>query len=94
MFIGKAIYVIGMLLLFNFFFGLLFLPFFFWLLAGVFLFVLLTAAAFLGKKIIVKPFSQGRQQAAQRPGGYKKNGDVIDVEAEVVNDGKEKRNGS
>ena len=79
--IGKAAYLIGVLLFFNFFFGLLFFRFLPWLVFGVILLVLFSGALSLGKNILFTNLSDTQKQ---RPNStnYQK-GDVIDVEAQV-----------
>ena len=83
--VGKLVYFIIMLLLFNLFFGWLFFRFFAWLFIGAVLFVLLLVSLFAGKKILSNPFVKNtnthrRRQRPQRPS------DIIDVEAEVFDD--------
>ncbi len=77
--IGKAAYLIGVLLFFNFFFGLIFFRFFYWILVGAILLILFTGALTIGKNIIFTNFTK-----TKKPKGpaYQK-GDVIDVEAQV-----------
>ncbi|MFH1092922.1 MAG: hypothetical protein V1739_02050 [Candidatus Omnitrophota bacterium] len=78
--IGKAAYLIGVLLFFNFFFGLLFLRFFYWIILGSILLFLFTGALSIGKNIIFTNFAK---TAKPKGPAYQKD-DIIDVEAEVV----------
>ena len=90
--IGKAAYLLGVLLLFNFFFGLLFFRFLPWLIMGTVLFLLFTSALSIGKRILFSGFEKTGQNNARRADkrpGYS-NGEVIDVEAEVFEDDQEK----
>ncbi|MDD5746838.1 MAG: hypothetical protein PHO30_06205 [Candidatus Omnitrophica bacterium] len=80
--VGKVAYVLGSLMVLNFFFGLLFFGFLTWLAVGGALFLLLILALFAGKKILFMPFQQKRPSRSNASSG----GDVIDVEAEVVDD--------
>ena len=77
--IGKAAYLIGVLLFFNFFFGLLFFRFFYWLLFGIILMILFTGALTIGKNIIFTSFVKTKNT---KDPAYQKD-DVIDVEARV-----------
>jgi len=80
--IGKIAYFIGMLLLFNFFFGLLFFRFFYWLFTGGFLFLLLIGLFIIGKRELFKPFKNAQKEATMH--SRQNHSDVIDVEAEVI----------
>ncbi|MBI4846298.1 MAG: hypothetical protein HY810_07510 [Candidatus Omnitrophica bacterium] len=84
--IGKAAYFIVMLLVFNFFFGLLFLPFLYWLAVGGVLLGALFLAGLMGKKVFFSPFkgAQAQWQNKNSKGRGRKN--VVDVEAEVFED--------
>ena len=77
--IGKAVYWIGIMLFFNFFFGLLFFRFFYWLILGGILLVLFTGALSLGKNMIFSNFVKSKPSKSSTRG----RNDVIDVEAEV-----------
>ncbi|MFH1460327.1 MAG: hypothetical protein ABIG64_08195 [Candidatus Omnitrophota bacterium] len=94
--VGKLVHFIGMLLLFNFFFGLLFFRFFFWLALGGILLVIFFAALLVGKNVLFGTFKDSFQKTQ---GGFNSenrdhqnnnhshtdtSGGVIDVEAEVV----------
>ena len=86
--IGKAAYFIGVLLLFNFFFGLLLFKFLPWLIMGVILFVLFAGMLSIGKNIIFSGFAKTNKPEARshdRDQDYTK-GEVIDVEAQVFED--------
>ena len=77
--IGKAAYLIGVLLFFNFFFGLLFFRFFYWIFFGAILLILFTGALSIGKNILFANFAK-----TEKPKGpAHQKGDVIDVEAQV-----------
>ncbi len=80
--VGKIAYVVGTLMALNFFFGLIFFSFLTWLAVGGTLFLLLVLALFAGKKILFAPFRAGSRPGREGPSG----GEVIDVEAEVVDD--------
>ncbi|MCG2712632.1 MAG: hypothetical protein L6416_09980 [Candidatus Omnitrophica bacterium] len=84
--IGKAVYLIGVLLFFNFFFGLLFFRFFYWILLGAILLFLFTGALTIGKNIIFTNFAKTKKTKGPtyRKGPEFQEGDVIDVEAQVV----------
>ncbi len=77
--IGKVAYLIGVLLFFNFFFGLLFFRFFSWIILGVILLILFTGVLTIGKNIIFMDFAKTKKP---KDPVYQK-GDVIDVEAQV-----------
>jgi len=83
--IGKAAYWIGVLLVFNFFFGLLFFRFLPWFLFGLILLFLFSGALAIGKNIIftnfVKP--KGPKGTTYHNKHAHQKGDVIDVEAQV-----------
>ncbi len=92
-FLGKVAYYIGILLLFNFFFGLLFFRFFIWLIAGGVLVALLLGAMMIGKTMLFgtksyTPKNPGNtyesEEQSSRP-----NEEIIDVEAEVFDDTKQ-----
>lgn len=86
--IGKAVYLIGVLLFFNFFFGLLFFRFLPWLLFGIVLLFLFSAALTIGKNILFTGFSQAnkpKDTVHRKRTAYQKD-DVIDVEAQVFED--------
>lgn len=89
-FLGKIAYYIGLLLLFNFFFGLIFFRFFFWLITGGILLVVLLGAMMIGKNMI---FGTKKTQTDNFNDEYNENkktstspSNVIDVEAEVFED--------
>lgn len=92
-FLGKAVYYIGILLLFNFFFGLIFLRFFLWLIMGGILFVGLIAAMMIGKNMLfgIKNNSASRVKDSYNANNQSRraNKDIIDVEAEVFDDKKQ-----
>ena len=77
--IGKAAYLIGILLFFNFFFGLLFFRFFYWIILGTILLVLFTGMLSIGKNIIFTNFAKTRKPKDPE---HQKS-DVIDVEAQI-----------
>jgi len=83
--VGKFAYFVGMLLVFNFLFGWIFLRFFFWLVTGLILIILLIAALSVGKKILFKP-GEDLYNAFKRSQGKGKE-KVIDIEAEVLDQG-------
>ncbi|MBU1088224.1 MAG: hypothetical protein KKD05_12000 [Candidatus Omnitrophica bacterium] len=91
--LGKVAYYIGILLLFNFFFGLIFLRFFVWLIAGGILIFLLLGAMMLGKNMLfgTKVNAASNQENTYKPDqqSSKANNDVIDVEAEIFDDNKQ-----
>jgi hypothetical protein len=78
--LGKAAYLIGGLLVFNFFFGLLFLRFIYWILLGAFLLFFFSLVLYIGKNLLVGSFkANNAAKSAHRHG----HDDIIDVEAEV-----------
>jgi hypothetical protein len=89
--LGKVAYYIGLLLLFNFFFGLLFFRFFIWLIAGGILLAALLGIISVGKSMLFgsgpkTEFRSSDNKTSQSPrGGYS---DAIDVEAEVCDENK------
>ena len=86
--IGKAVYFIGVLLFFNFFFGLLFFRFLPWLLFGLVLLFIFSAALTIGKNIIFTNLTKTKKSKdpVYRKNTVYKKGDVIDVEAQVFED--------
>ncbi|MBU1044240.1 MAG: hypothetical protein KJ915_07580 [Candidatus Omnitrophica bacterium] len=92
-FLGKVAYYIGILLLFNFFFGLIFLRFFVWLIAGGILVFLLLGAMILGKNMLfgTKGNSSVNSEKRYNPNqqASRANDDVIDVEAEIFDENKQ-----
>ena len=88
--IGKVIYLIGVLLFFNFFFGLLFFRFLPWLISGLILLFIFSGVLAIGKNILFTNFAKTKRpkdSVYQKDQAYKE-GDVIDVEAQVFeNDG-------
>jgi hypothetical protein len=91
-FLGKVAYYIGILLLFNFFFGLIFFRFFIWLIAGGILLFLLLGAMTIGKNILFStknsPGNEAEEPYNVNEQGNRANKDIIDVEAEVFDDKK------
>ncbi|MFH1062959.1 MAG: hypothetical protein V1747_08790 [Candidatus Omnitrophota bacterium] len=91
-FLGKVAYYIGILLLFNFFFGLIFFRFFIWLIAGGILVALLLGAMMIGKNILfgIKNASTNKTEDSYNVNNQSSRADkdIIDVEAEVFDDTK------
>ena len=86
--IGKAAYLIGVLLFFNFFFGLLFFRFLPWLIFGLILLFLFSGALTIGKNILFTSFTNTKKpkDPAYRDNSAYQKGEVIDVEAQVFED--------
>jgi hypothetical protein len=81
--LGKAAYYIGMLLLFNFFFGLIFLRFFLWLIVGGILLVGLIGALLIGKNMLFGIKNTSANRTKDRYNAQSTDKDIIDVEAQV-----------
>ncbi|MCP4649025.1 MAG: hypothetical protein GY853_02930 [PVC group bacterium] len=89
MVIGKITHFLGTLLLFNFFFGLILFGFFRWLLFGSVLLFLLFLSLLAGKTVIFKPGKPQAESQSEQPHYHRRNktnSDIIDVEAEVVDE--------
>jgi len=91
-FLGKVAYYIGILLLFNFFFGLLFFRVFIWLIAGGVLLALLLGVMMIGKTMLFgtknsTPRSSENTYSSDEQVSRPKE-EIIDVEAEVFDDTK------
>jgi len=91
--VGKLAHFIGLMLVFNFFFGLLFFGFFRWILYGMILLGFFLGTLVLGKNILFRPFETSRKEYAEQNrqtynyadfGTTNSEEDIIDVEAEVV----------
>ena len=76
--LGKAAYLIGGLLVFNFFFGLLFFRFVYWILLGAVLLFFFSLLLYAGKNLLVGSFKGNNATKSTH-----RHDDVIDVEAEV-----------